>query len=470
MILKDQIKELPTKPGVYHFLDENGGVLYVGKAKNLKNRLRQYFLRELGRGPAIVQMVRLAVKIKWLETESEIEAVLLEAEQIQKLKPKYNVRQKDDKSFLVIRITKKSQKSKVKSQNDNSKFKNVILSETKNLSRSFASAQDDSSRFPCVELVRFRNADFSDKTAEYFGPYPSGELLKKSLRYLRKVFPFRDCSKTKFNTYRKRGRPCVYGDIRVCTGPCAGYVNEKEYARNIKFLKEFLRGKKVRVIRTLKKEMLDLSRKKHYEEAANVRNQFQALNHINDVAIGVRDDLFEASSIMFKRIECYDISNILDQYAVGSMIVFTDGKPDKAEYRKFKVKSSPLRQGYEGQVRLKVGEEKLPNNDLARFEQVLTRRFANDWPKPDLVIIDGGTTHLEVAKLVLKRYNLSIPSVSISKGPQRLKNDFHFSDSIIAKYFKGNDPLKNVAIMARDESHRFAISYYRTLHQKSIYH
>lgn len=444
MMLKDQIKDLPAKPGVYHFLDENGGVLYVGKAKNLKNRLRQYFLKELGRGPAIEQMVQLAVKIKWLETESEIEAVLLEAEQIQKLKPKYNVKQKDDKSFLVIKITK-------------------------NVHRKQSSVLGKSQFFSCVELVRFRNIDFSDKTAEYFGPYPSGELLKKSLRYLRKVFPFRDCSKTKFNTYRKRGRPCVYGDIRVCTGPCAGYVNEKEYERNVKFLKEFLRGKKVRVIRTLKKEMLDLSRKKHYEEAANVRNQFQALNHINDVAIGVRDDLFEANSIMFKRIECYDISNlpagkagILDQYAVGSMVVFMDGKPDKDEYRKFKMRDERPKTKDESQMRL-------PNNDLARLEQVLDRRFKNDWPKPDLIIIDGGNAQLEVARRVLKRYNLDVPAISISKGPQRQKNDFHFSDSTVAKYFRGNDPLKNVAIMARDESHRFAISYYRTLHRKGIY-
>ncbi len=461
MTLKDQIKELPAKPGVYHFLDESGGILYVGKAKNLKNRLRQYFLKELGRGPAIDQMVRLAVQIKWTETESEIEAVLLEAEQIQKLKPKYNVRQKDDKSFLVIKITRKSQKSKVKSQNDNSKLKNVILSEAKNpnTKRSFANAQNDILRFPCVELVRFRNVDFADKTAEYFGPYPSGDLLKKSLRYLRKAFPFRDCSRSKFNTYKKQGRPCVYGDIRVCTGPCAGYVDEKGYERNVKFLKDFLRGKKERVVKTLEKEMLSLSKKKQYEEAANVRNQFRALQHLNDVAVGVRDDLFDPNTIMFKRIECYDISNILDQYAVGSMVVFANGKPNKDEYRKFKVRDEGLATRDQGRL----------NNDLARLEQVLNRRFKNDWPKPDLVIIDGGSTHLEVAKLVLKRYNLNMPSVSISKGPQRRKNDFHFSDSTVAKYFKDNKALQNIAVMARDESHRFAISYYRTLHRKGIY-
>jgi len=478
MALKDQIKDLPAKPGVYHFLDENGSILYVGKAKNLKNRLRQYALKELGRGPAIEQMMRLATKIKWLETESEIEAVLLEADQIQKLKPKYNIRQKDDKSFLVIKITRKNPKSEIRNPK-----KAVIPAEAGIYSNNFldsrlrgndrgksgndrGKSRNDNGLFSCVELVRFRNVDYSDKTAEYFGPYPSGELLKKSLRYLRKVFPFRDCSKTKFNTYQKKGRPCTYGDIRVCTGPCAGWVDEKAYERNIEYLKDFLRGKKVRVIKSLEKEMLALSKEKHYEEAANVRNQFRALQHLNDVAVGVRDDLFDASAIIFKRIECYDISNlpagkagILDKYAVGSMVVFANGKSDKDEYRKFKIRD-------EGQ---ETRDERQSNSDLARLEQVLSRRFKNDWPRPDLIIIDGGIAQLEVAKRVLKKYNLNVPAISISKGPQRLKNDFHFSDSVIAKYFNGNETFKNIAIAARDESHRFAISYYRTLHRKGIF-
>jgi len=315
---------------------------------------------------------------------------------------------------------------------------------------------NDNQLFPCVELVRFRNVDLNDKSAEYFGPYPSGDLLKKSLRFLRKVFPFRDCSKTKFNTYARKGRPCTYGDIRVCTGPCAGWVDDKIYERNIKYLKDFLRGKKTRVIKSLEKEMLSLSKKKHYEEAANVRNQYRALQHLNDVAIGVRDDLFDSKALMFKRIECYDISNILDKYAVGSMVVFTDGKPDKDEYRKFRIKG----QG--------DGETK-GWSDLSRLEQVITRRFQNDWPRPDLVIIDGGNSQLEVAKRVLKKYNLNIPLISISKGPRRDKNDFHFVDSATARYFSNNQTLKNIAIAARDESHRFAISYYRALHRKGIF-
>lgn len=417
-ILKAKTKELPKVPGVYHFVDQDGTVLYVGKAKNLSNRVKQYFLKELNRGPAIDQMIEFASDIKWIETESEIEAVLLEADLIKKLKPKYNVRLKDDKSFLVIKIAKKS------------KIKN-----------------DD---FPLVELVRFKNVDLKDKTAEYFGPYPAGELLKKSLRYLRKVFPFRDCSKTKFNTYRKKLRPCIYGDIGVCTAPCASELSSAEYNQNIRYFKNFLRGRKKEVIESLEKSMKKYGKEKKYEEAAIIRNQLQALSHLKNVRIGLRDDLYHFNSAIFSRIECYDISNISGQYAVGSMVVFINGKSDKDEYRKFKIKGDL-------------------SSDLERLEEVISRRFQTDWPMPNLVVIDGGELQLKVAKEVLKEFNLNVPVVSISKGPNRDKNDFHFSDTNIAKYFKESKDLQNVAILARDEAHRFAISYYRKIHGKELF-
>lgn len=425
-ILKDKIKELPRSPGVYHFLDENGNVLYVGKAKNIKNRVKQYFLKELNRGPAIDQMVSLSVDIRWIETESEIEAVLLEAELIKKLKPKYNVKLKDDKSFLVIKISKE--------------------------------------KFPCVDLVRFKNVDVKDKSAEYFGPYPAGELLKKSLRYLRKTFPFRDCSKTKFNTYARKKRSCIYGDIGVCSAPCIERLSSLEYKKNILYFKNFLRGRKKEIISALEKDMKKLSREKEFEKAVTIRNQLHALSHLKSVRIGLRDDLYNFNNAVFTRIECYDISNILGEYAVGSMIVFISGKSDKDEYRLFKVKS----QSTNWRTKVKSIEE-MPNNDLSRLKQVLERRFQNDWPLPNLIIIDGGEQQLKVAKEVLKEFNLSIPIVSISKGPKRDKNDFHFSDANIAKYLKESQDLQNIAISARDEAHRFAINYYRKVHGKELF-
>lgn len=444
-------KKLPITSGIYQFLDETGKVLYVGKAKNLKNRIKSYFAKEIGRGPAIDTMVDLAIDIKTIETDSEIEAILLEAEVIKKLKPKYNVRLRDDKSFLVIKIAKEE--------------------------------------FPCVELVRFKNVDFQDKSARYFGPYPAGLLLKKSLFYLRKIFPFRDCSKTKYNTYRKKGRPCIYGDIRVCTAPCVGWVNEKEYKKNIKYLTDFLKGKKDVVIKNLKKEMADLSKSKRFEEASLIRDKLYALDHLKEVAIGLRDDYFNGDNTLFPRIECYDISNIGGEYVVGSMVVFTNGKPDKDEYRKFRIKNYELRIKQEPQskelstgsqilfdcaqgmseIECKSGTTELGASDLSRLKEMLERRFKNNWPKPNLMVIDGGEMQLRVAIEVLREFNLNIPVVSISKGAKRNKNEFHFADESIAKYIKNNLPLQNVLIQARDEAHRFAISYYRSLHKKGLF-
>lgn len=442
--LKDKIKESSSLPGVYHFLDENGLVLYVGKAKNLKNRLKQYFQKELRRGPGIEQMVAMARDIRWIETDSEIEAVLLEADLIKKLKPKYNVRQKDDKSFLVIKITKKISNSEFLISNPPAgeagkkpKAKNQKMREI-------------SERFPVVELVRFNNVDFSDKSADYFGPYPSGLLLKKSMRYLRKIFPYRDCTKTKFHISERNSRPCLYGDIGVCSAPCAGKVTDIEYEKNIRYLKSFLRGHKKSIIASLERAMKKLSREKKFEEAAVIRNRLLALNHLKNVRIGLRDDLYNFDSSVFARIECYDISNILTEHAVGSMVVFTNGKIDKDEYRKFKIK---------GEL----------TNDLSRLKEVLNRRFKTNWPLPNLVIIDGGEQQLRLAKETLKEFNLSIPLVSISKGPKRDKNDFHYSDQSVAKYFEEGQDLKKIAISAIAEAHRFAISYYRTLHKKELF-
>lgn len=439
-----QSKIVPTTPGIYQFLAEDGSILYIGKAKNLKNRVKQYYQKEVGRGPWIEEMIRNATDLRMIETDSEIEAVILEAELINKLKPKYNIKSKDDKSFLIIKITKEA--------------------------------------FPRISLERYKNIDSKDKTADYFGPYPSGDLLKKSLRYLRRIFPFRDCSTTKYKTCIRKGRPCLYFDINVCGGPCTNLSDQKSYNKNISYLKKFLKGGKKIILSTLDKEMNIASKKKEYEKAIVLRNKIMALNHLKNVAIGLKDEPFDANKLLFKRIECFDISNILNQYVVGSMVVFSAGKPDKDEYRKFKIQNnvpnSPprlggVRRGRKNDCNLppltppNLGGE-LGASDLSRLEQVLRRRFQNDWPKPDLLIVDGGEAQLKIAKAVLVEFNLKIPTISISKGPKRDKNDFHYSDSDIAKYFVANKTLINIAISARDESHRFAIQYYRSLHLKDM--
>lgn len=414
-MIKNKIKidHFPKAPGVYFFLDDKGEVLYVGKAKNLKSRIKSYFLKNLDRGPAIDQMMDLAVKANFTETESEIEAVFLEAELIKKLWPKYNSALKDDKSFNFIRISKEE--------------------------------------YPVVTLVRSREIDKDKKIkakGELFGPYPAGLVLKKSIRYLRRIFQFRDCTQTKYNAATKKARLCLCGDIGICTAPCAKKISKIDYRKNVNYFKMFLRGKKKDIIKSLEREMKVASKNQNFELAAVIRNKIFALNHLHEVAIGLRDDSFDSSKILFSRIECFDISNIFGYYAVGAMSVILNGKAENSEYRKFK-------------IRTVAG-----SNDVAMLGEIIERRFGNQWSKPDLIVVDGGISQLNVTIEIIKKLKLDIPVVSIAKGVKRDKNEFHFSNINIAKYIKKTPAAEKLIILARNEAHRFAIQYYRRLHRK----
>ncbi len=415
---KENISNLPKTPGVYQFIDKQSEVLYVGKAKNLKSRIKSYFAKEINRGAGIFAMVEKAKYIKFIECESEIEAVVLEAELIKKLRPKYNIRQKDDKSFALIEISKED--------------------------------------YPKVIISRFKDFEDQKSRSDYFGPYPSGDSLKKSLRYLRKIFPHMDCSKSKYNSYKKKNRPCLYGEIEICTAPCVNLIKKNEYRKNINYLKTFLRGGKKQVVTKLEKEMKVYSKKKKYEKASTVKKKLEALYHLRDVAVGIRDEMLQSENIIYKRIECYDVSNIGGEYAVGGMSVFVEGKKSLKDYRKFKIKTVK------------------GANDLLMLQEVLKRRIkkippAGGWPKPDLILVDGGVNQLKAIQIIVENNKLDIPVASISKGSKRDKNEFHFSDSPTAKYILSTLSMRNILLQARDEAHRFSINYYRTLHKKGMF-
>ncbi len=406
-------KNLSTSPGVYQFISDSGAVLYIGKAKNLKNRIKSYYVKDHGRGPRIDMMLDRAREIRIIQTDSEIEAILLEAELINKISPKYNSSQKDDKSYLKVSFSK-----------------------------------GDFSR---LEMYRERTGRSEDSMNKSYGPYPSGDLLKKSFKYLRKLFPYRDCSDKKFAQCKNNNRHCLYGDIGLCLAPCVGKVTKIEYQKQIKYLKKFLEGKKENVLKQLKHEMNSYSKAKKYELAAKIRDKIYALEHIKEVAVGIKDDNFDSSKIFFNRIECYDISNIMGEYAVGSMSVVTAGEKNTNEDRKFKIKT---RNGA---------------NDVAMIAEILMRRFKNEWSRPDLVVIDGGIPQLNAAIKVLDNMKVNIPIVSIAKGVKRDKNEFHYSNSDVARYVRLTPEAQKAIIMARDEAHRFAIEYYRKLHKKSMF-
>ncbi|MCX6812082.1 MAG: GIY-YIG nuclease family protein [Candidatus Berkelbacteria bacterium] len=414
---KLKLNNLPTVPGVYQFFDKFGGILYIGKAKNLRSRVKSYFLPSSNlvesRSFAISEMAKQVEKTKTYPTDSEIEALILEAGLINRIKPKYNSMQKDDKSFSLIAISK--------------------------------------DEIPRVEIVRSRNVNIKDKNFQYFGPFPSGDILKRALRILRKIFPFANCRPTKFSRQEKIGKVCLFGDIDLCLGQCQHQSKIKESIKQIKYLRDFLAGKKGKVIKNLKIEMEKLSSMKKYEDAAKVRDKIFALEHLNRYSVGIKDSFVDFQlAAVFPRIEAYDISNIGGDFAVGAMTVIEVGKIAKDEYKKFKIKTVES------------------SNDIAMMIEVISRRLKNSWPRPNLIVIDGGVGHLNATIKLFKSQNIEIPILSIAKGPKRDKDEFHLGSSNLAKIFQKNPELKNLAIIVRDEAHRFSQSYYRKLHRKKL--
>lgn len=430
--IKDQLKNLPKGPGVYQFFDKTGELLYIGKAKILKNRILSYFRLGGDGRPMIGQMVKQIDRVEVLETDSEIDALILESELISKLVPKYNVKLRDDKSFLMVKITKEE-------------IPKVLFVRYKD----YLDEQKRHSRGGGNPLInradsRLRGND-RPIGGSYFGPYTSGSSVKKAFTILRRIFQFADCSSSKYRSYVKKGQPCLYGMIKTCKAPCADIASRVDYLQEIKYLKLFLKGKKKGLIRTFESEMRSAAKNQDFEKAAELRNKIEALGHLNRVSVISSDQDIDLSKI--RRIEAYDIANINGELAVGSMVVAENGEINKDQYRKFKIKT----------VR--------GANDVAMIEEVLTRRFKNDWPKPDLVVIDGGLPQYRAAKKVLYASRIATRLLSIAKGPDRKKDEFIYEDPDLAKSLKKDDNLIRLVKHLRDESHRFAQSYF---HQRQL--
>jgi excinuclease ABC subunit C len=257
-----------------------------------------------------------------------------------------------------------------------------------------------------------------------------------------------------------------------CPGPYAGAISKADYAQNIRGIKMILEGKKKNLIGKMEKEMQNYAKKNEFEKAAELRNKIFALKHIQDVALISREDEKSQipnpkSQIKFNppaggqnsklRVEAYDISNISGQYAVGSMVVFSDGEPDKSQYRKFKIKTIES------------------SNDVGMMAEVLFRRFRHaEWPKPDLILLDGGKGHLNMAEKVLRELNLEIPLIAVAKGPSRknvkiqMTNDKSISKSKFQKNMQEILKDKNLIQSIMNEAHRFAISYHKKLRKKNF--
>ena len=367
--------KLPDKPGVYVFLDGKGKVLYAGRATFLKRRVANYFRKNLD--PRIKEMVSLAVKMRHYVTETVLESFILEANLIKKHWPKYNIREKDDRSFVYIVIAKAD-------------YPKPIIARGKELK------------------------DFPSGSAHIFGPYKSLRIVKEILKIARRIFPYGNCKPN-------QGKPCFHYQLGLCPGVCIEAISKKDYQKNINNLILFLSGEKKRLIKKLMKED---------------PRKAESLKHIQDASLLIREDDNVAAGGKLNRLEAYDISHFAGKETFGAMAVFNNGLENKDEYRLFKIKNAP------------------PNDDLAALVEMLERRLKHqEWPFPDLIVIDGGRPQVLAVSRVLQDNNIKIPMLGISK----LQNDKLIFPLGAKKSFQElAEASKNILLRARDEAHRFA--------------
>ncbi|MDP9249172.1 MAG: GIY-YIG nuclease family protein [bacterium] len=277
---------IPDKPGVYFFLGPKKEIFYIGKATSLKSRTRSYFSHDLHRtrGPITLEMIARARSIKWEVTGTVLEALILEANLIKKYQPYYNIKEKDDKSFNYVVITKEE----------------------------------------LSKVIVVRGRVLEKYKGSVFGPYTSGRELREALKIIRRIFPYLDeKSKNYLEFYRQINLAPDLNDTKL-------------YKQNIKNIKLFFSGKKKQILRDLKKEMKAYAKAREFEKAGEIKRQIFALEHINDVALLKNNPVRDPSSF---RVEAYDIAHMGGKNMVGVMTVILNGEAAKNEYRKFKIKT-----------------------------------------------------------------------------------------------------------------------------------
>jgi len=551
--LLELVKDFPMQPGVYIMKSQDQKIIYIGKAKQLRSRVRSYFSNSTDTSAKTRFLMRSVYFIEYLLTQTELEALLLEAQLIKKHRPKYNIRLKDDKSYPYIKISWQDQ-------------------------------------FPRLYLARRVKNDGSF----YFGPYPKGQVVSKTIRFLNENFKIRDCSD---GVLTSRKRPCLSYQINRCSAPCVNLVTESDYRAQVAAAKGFLLGEGEKIVSHLESQMWALADQESFEQAAKMRDAIEALRlafsrqnvikeaqsfdldilavkassegvlfetmHVRKgVELGSRsfffsiydedhdikdlivtfltqyyEDNFIPDQLLLpidigadlsnllgqllkdrgkkevlvrfagdqvgatllekaqklaaehfakavsrnqerdeglreiqvklnlpeipRRIECFDISTLQGQETVASQVVFEDGLPAKEHYRRYKIKSV---KGID---------------DFASMTEVLTRRFKNQQlDEPSLIVIDGGKGQLSMAVRVLENLGLShIPVVGLAKA--RTQSDFQSANLNVTEerfylpgrsnpvVFKPSSLAYQILVGARDEAHRFAITYHRRLRETS---
>ena len=414
-----QKKKLPDTPGVYFFLDKNKKPIYIGKATSLADRVKSYFSKDLitTRGALLVKMLEEAVSIDCTQTDSVLEALLLEADLIKKFRPNFNTKEKDDKSFNCIVLTDED--------------------------------------FPQVLVVRKKDINFSPLSTIHsplsavFGPYTNGSQLKEALKIIRKIFPYRDNKCTPYKPSAlslKLPKPCFNRQIGLCPGVCTGEISKRDYTKIVRHLKTFPSGKTKKLILDLKKEMNCLAKKREFEKAEAVRNKIYAIEHINDISL-IKSDLLSTVHSPLEtsfRIEAYDIAHMSGKNMVGVMVAVEGGVADKNSYRKFNIKSVA------------------GSNDTGALREILERRFTHpEWKYPDLIVVDGGVAQSNTALSIVKNLGINIPVVAVTKDDRHKAKEILGDENLVLKY-------KNNIIFANSEAHRFAIAFHKKKRGKSF--
>jgi excinuclease ABC subunit C len=401
--------KLPDMPGVYLFKNK-GHVLYVGKATSLKDRVKSYFSSDLiqTRGPLLVDLIFKADKIDYIKTDSVLEAIILEVNLIKKYQPKYNTKEKDNKSFNYVVITKED--------------------------------------FPRILIARGREIEkgLPYEVVDKFGPFTSGESLRTILKIIRKIFPYRD------RCVPLSGKPCFNKQLGLCPGVCDGSMDSRDYAKIIKKIELILSGKINNLKNSLKKEMSTLAKKHEFERAKQVRDQIFALEHIQDVAIIAseattfsppqlrRGDYSDNRGGCF-RIEAYDAAHLFGTNNVGVMVVMEDGELKKSDYRKFKINNTK-------------------GDDVGALKEMLERRLKHaEWPMPDLIVLDGGMAQINIVNQGL---SLALEGESLISIVAVTKDNHHKAKAIIGPEDLVNKYKKEI-LLINSEAHRFAIAFHR---------
>ena len=431
--IREMIRTFPAAPGLYFMKDADEKVLYIGKAKNLRSRASSYFqpaanLAE-SRGPRIVEMINKVAAVEYLQTQSEVDAILQEARLIKDIHPPYNSDLKDAKTFPYLEITTRQE-------------------------------------FPGVYITR----NPQDSKNRMFGPFTNVKDLRAVMGVLQKIYRFRTCKleiRTK-DDKRRFFRPCILYNIKQCTAPCGDRITKDDYKAQIKDLVKFLQSKRSTVLRSLKKKMEAASEAMDFEAAAMYRDRIRLIENLDKrgtVEGNVQPEVFAAdptealtklqailkSPQPIRIIEGFDIAHLSGADTVGAMVQFIDGRPFKNGYRRFKINT----------VR--------GVDDYACLKEVVGRRYkkalAGQELWPDLVLIDGGIGQLHAAEEAFAEMGAPMPRLaSIAKKEEIIY--IHGQEKPVK--LPANSAVRKLFQYVRDESHRFAQHYHHILRSKRV--